>query len=253
MTDLPALTYVGHATVRVDVAGRSVLTDPVLGRTVEKILWRHAPAPAPDIADGVDLVLISHLHHDHCDLPSLRRIGRDVPVVVPAGAGQWLSGKGFSNVHELDLGDVYVDGDLAVRAVPAVHSGGRRGGPQAMAIGYVITGGGTTTYFAGDTDLYEAMADLTDSLDVALLPVWGWGPNIGPGHLDPRRAAEAVALMKPRLAVPIHWGTLFPVGIKPFYRKGFASKGDEFAEHVRRLGLPTQVAVTAPGQVVTSR
>ena len=247
MTDLPGLTYVGHATVRIDVAGHSILTDPVLGRTVQHVLWRHAPVPGADVATGVDLVLISHLHHDHCDLPSLRRIGYAVPVLVPAGGGDWLSRKGFTAVHELGIGDIYVDGDLTVRAVPAVHSGGRRGGPTALALGYVITGRGTSTYFAGDTDLFDAMGELVDALDVALLPVWGWGPNIGPGHLDPKRAAEGVAMLKPRLAVPIHWGTFFPIGLKPFYHKGFSSKGEEFAEHVRRLELPTEVAVTAPG------
>jgi L-ascorbate metabolism protein UlaG (beta-lactamase superfamily) len=250
MADLPNLTYVGHATVLVETAGRRVLTDPALGRMLEGKLWRHAPNPAPSTWADIDLVVISHLHHDHCDLPSLRTIGVDVPVVVPEGGGEWLQDQGFSSVRELGIGDTYVDGELTVRAVPAEHSGRRRGGPDARAQGYVLGGGGTSTYFAGDTDLFAGMDGLVDDLDVALLPVWGWGPNIGPGHLDPQRAAEAVALLRPRLAVPIHWGTFFPLGLKPFYRKRFTAKGPEFAEHVRRLSLPTEVAVTAPGRVV---
>ena len=55
------------------------------------------------------------------------------------------------------------------------------------------------------------MADLSPGLDVALLPIWGWGPKLGPGHLDPRRAAEALVLLQPRIAVPIHWGTYHPI------------------------------------------
>ena len=66
-------------------------------------------------------------------------------------------------------------------------------------------------YFAGDTDLFDGMADLAPELDLALIPIWGWGPTIGEGHLDPVRAAEALALLRPRIAVPIHWGTLRPV------------------------------------------
>jgi L-ascorbate metabolism protein UlaG (beta-lactamase superfamily) len=252
MGALPNLTYVGHATVLVETAGRRVLTDPVLGRMLERKLWRHAPMPARAMWTDIDLVVLSHLHHDHCDLPSLRRIGVDVPVIIPDGGREWLQREGFSAVHEVGYGDTYVDGELTVRAVPASHSGHRRGGPTTPALGYVLSGAGTSTYFAGDTDLFDGMTGLVADLDVALLPVWGWGPNIGPGHLDPGRAAEAVTRLRPKLAVPIHWGTFFPLGAKPLYRKRFASKGPEFAEHVRRLDLPTQVAVTPPGHVVRS-
>ena len=94
--------------------------------------------------------------------------------------------------------------------VHALHSGKREPiGPEGPAIGCVIEGS-RTVYFAGDTDLFPEMDALADRLDVALLPVWGWGATIGPGHMDPQRAAEAVARLRPRLAIPIHWGTLLP-------------------------------------------
>ncbi|HTY73732.1 MAG TPA: MBL fold metallo-hydrolase [Actinomycetes bacterium] len=248
MGELPRVTYVGHSTLRVDLGGRSVLTDPVLGRSVEGVLWRYAAMPGPSTWQGVDLVVLSHLHHDHCDLPSLRRIGHDVPVLVPAGGGEWLARQGFRAVHEMDLGDVYVDGQLRVRAVPAVHSGRRRAGPIARALGYVLSAGTGSTYFAGDTDLFDAMSDLGD-VDVALLPVWGWGPDIGPGHLDPVRAVEATARLRARHVVPIHYGTLFPVGLKSLLGKDFGTQGAVFAELVRRSGLDVHVALTPPGQL----
>jgi L-ascorbate metabolism protein UlaG (beta-lactamase superfamily) len=78
------------------------------------------------------------------------------------------------------------------------------------ALGYLIRGS-RQIYFAGDTDLFEGMATLAPRLDIALVPIWGWGPSLGPGHLDPRRAAEALRLLRPRLAVPIHWGTYYPL------------------------------------------
>ena len=98
--------------------------------------------------------------------------------------------------------------------MPAVHGGSRgRRGPEIEALGYVINGGGHRAYFAGDTDLFDGMADL-GALDLALLPVAGWGPSVGPGHLDPARAARALTLLRPRAAVPIHWGTLYPMGLR---------------------------------------
>ncbi len=118
---LPALTFLGHSTVRLDIGGRRVLTDPILRQHVT-FLARHAvPLPRSFFAD-IDLVLISHLHHDHCDLPSLRMLGLDVPVLVPVGAGDWLRSKGFLDVHELGVGETYRDGALSVRAVTAVHA-----------------------------------------------------------------------------------------------------------------------------------
>ncbi|MGH3016639.1 MAG: MBL fold metallo-hydrolase, partial [Gaiellaceae bacterium] len=77
-------------------------------------------------------------------------------------------------------------------------------------LGYVIAGS-QVVYFAGDTELFPEMAELADHVDVALLPIWGWGPRLGPGHLDPESAADALALVRPRLAVPIHWGTYYPL------------------------------------------
>ena len=78
-------------------------------------------------------------------------------------------------------------------------------GRPADALGYVIAGGGRRVYFAGDTELFEEMSELRP-IDLALLPVWGWGPSLNPGHLDPAGAARALALLRPRVAVPIHWG-----------------------------------------------
>ena len=71
--------------------------------------------------------------------------------------------------------------------------------------------GSKSIYFAGDTDLFDGMSEL-GPVDVGLIPIWGWGPGLGGGgHLDPARAAEAVARIEPGLVIPIHWGTYFPI------------------------------------------
>jgi L-ascorbate metabolism protein UlaG (beta-lactamase superfamily) len=200
----------------------------------------------------VDVVLISHLHGDHLHLPSLRLLGAGTRIVVPRGAGDWLRRRGFGRVDELGPGESLPDGGLRITAVPAVHSGHRWGprlthGPNSCAVGHLIEGDGATVYAAGDTDLYPGMARLGErGLDVALLPVWGWGPTLGPGHLDPERAADAVALLRPRVAVPVHWGTLATrmrrLLVEPPYR---------FAAAVAARGLDTDVVVTEPGARVS--
>ena len=108
------------------------------------------------------------------------------------------------------MGDSTTVGGLAIEAVPAVHDGRRYPyGKDVAAVGYVVAGS-RSLYFAGDTDVFEGMSELAGA-DAALVPVSGWGAKVGPGHLDPTRAAEAVRLLRPRLAIPIHWGTYAPL------------------------------------------
>jgi len=110
------------------------------------------------------------------------------------------------------------------------------------ALGYLIRGS-HRIYFAGDTDLFEGMATLSAGLDVALVPIWGWGPSVGPGHLDPRRAAEALRLLHPRLAVPIHWGTYAPLGFGRLQTALLADAVAEFLRHAAELAPEVEVCV----------
>ncbi|MEV4417472.1 MBL fold metallo-hydrolase [Catellatospora sp. NPDC049609] len=246
-----SLVFLGHSTVLLDIGGVRVLTDPVLrGRLT--FLRRVAAPVAPGHYAGVDVVVLSHLHHDHCDLASLALLGRDVPLVAPDGAAAFLRRRGFRRVVTLAVGESHTVGAVTVTATPAVHDGRREPfGPRAAAVGYLIGSARTVAYFAGDTDLFAGMRDLCPDLDLALLPVWGWGPNLGPGHLDPRRAAEAVALLRPRRAVPVHWGTLFPYGLSAFFRDRLREPARAFADAVAARRLPTEVRLLAPGSGLT--
>jgi L-ascorbate metabolism protein UlaG (beta-lactamase superfamily) len=240
-------TYVGHATVLVDLDGTRLLTDPVLRPRVGPLV-RHGPLPALHLTAGIDAVLISHLHHDHADLGSLRRLGRKVPLLVPPGSAGFFARHGFGDVTELAPGDSSKVGALTVTAVEADHDGGRRrGAAEVEPVGFLI-GGSRSVYFAGDTDLFAAMRGLVESLDVALLPVGGWGPRLPPGHLDPEGAARAAALLSPRLAVPIHWGTLYPFGLARLRPGRLRLPAEEFAASARRLAPQVETRVLSPGE-----
>ncbi|SDZ16151.1 L-ascorbate metabolism protein UlaG, beta-lactamase superfamily [Geodermatophilus africanus] len=251
------LHFLGHSTARVELAGHTVLTDPLLTARVGP-LRRMVPAPAPETFAGVDLVLVSHLHGDHLHLPSLRLLGRDVRVVVPRGAGAWLRARGFAHVSEVLPGETIRHGALRVTAVPALHSGHRWGprlthGPDTAAVGHLITGGGRTVYAAGDTGLLDTMWLLGErGVDVALLPVWGWGLTLGHDHLDPADAAEATARLRPRVAVPVHWGTLALPGVErlPRMRRLLVEPPRDYAAAVAARGLDTAVVVAEPGRPV---
>lgn len=205
-------SWLGHSAVLLELDGVRLLTDPVLRRRVAH-LRRVAPEADAAALRDLDAVLVSHLHYDHLDLPSLERLGRSLRVIVPRGAARLLRRRGLSTVTEVEIGDEVRIGPVVVRATHAEHDGRRRPfGASAAAVGYLVTGS-FTAYFAGDTDEFAAMSDLAPGLDVALLPVAGWGPRVPAGHLDPLRAAQALVRLQPRAAVPIHWGTYRRVGL----------------------------------------
>jgi L-ascorbate metabolism protein UlaG (beta-lactamase superfamily) len=196
------VAYLGHATVLLELDGQRLLTDPLLRGRVAHL---RRVAPVPTIGGEIDAVLISHAHHDHLDPRSLRLLPSSTTVVAPRGFRRLL--RRFDRVVELDEENETEIGELRIRAMHAEHPGGRPPlRPRGRALSYAILGS-RRVYFAGDTGLFASMAGLVPQLDLALLPIWGWGPWLGPGHLGPLSAAEALRLLRPRLAVPIHWGT----------------------------------------------
>jgi L-ascorbate metabolism protein UlaG (beta-lactamase superfamily) len=251
---LPAMTFLGHATMLVELGGLRILTDPIL---VDRLtfLTRVVRAVDPALYAGIDLVLVSHLHLDHLDRLSLARLGDTQPeLIVGPGAGALVRSWGWQRVTELPPGASHRVGDVTVTATPAVHPGNRPPfGPRGTAVGYLLESGPARMYFAGDTDLFPEMASLVEGeLDVALLPIGGWGPRLGSGHLDPVRAAEAAARLRPRFAVPIHWGTLWPYGLQTVSGGRLVGPPAEFERHLlERVGPEGARALIArPGERV---
>ena len=240
---MSGLTWLGHSTVVIDVDGTRLVTDPVLRRRVFHL--RRAAAIEPGALGALDGILVSHSHFDHLDVPSLSRLPRSLSVVCPTGIGQLLRRRGFEQVHEVGPGEIVEVGGREVRATHAEHRTNRRPfAGRSAALGYVVEGS-KNVYFAGDTELFDGMADL-GPIDVALLPVSGWGPRMPAGHLEPRSAAEALLLLRPKVAVPVHWGT---------FRAPFGPRLDdraarEFASAAARLAPDVEVRILQIGETL---
>jgi L-ascorbate metabolism protein UlaG (beta-lactamase superfamily) len=243
------ITWLGHSTVVLDGGGARLVTDPVLRSRVAH-LRRHAAPPATP--GDVDAVLLSHLHHDHLDVPSLRSLG--APVIGPPSTRRALRRLG-REVQEVRAGDAVDVASARVVAAPAVHDG-RRWPIGAVreddAIGFVVEAAGERVYFAGDTELFDGMRELAP-LDVALVPIWGWGPSTGPGHMDPAEAASAVALLRPRVVVPIHWGTFLPIGRHDALEHLLHQPVEAFLRHAAEAAPDVRVEVVEPGGSLVTR
>jgi L-ascorbate metabolism protein UlaG (beta-lactamase superfamily) len=239
------LTYVGHATTLIEVDGTRLLTDPVLR---DRILHIHRLGPLPDFERRLDGILVSHAHYDHLDLPSLRDLPAGVPVLAPAGVADLLRRRTKHDVTAVAPGDRVRVGSVDVVATKAVHDGSRmRYSSDLGAVGFLVEGS-ARVYFAGDTDVFDGMRGLAERIDVALLPVWGWGPAVGPGHLDPEAAARAAALLAPRIAVPIHWGTL--ASPRVWWRDDPELPAREFERFVGQHAPGVAVRILSPGMAM---
>ena len=200
----------------------------------------------PRIGPDIDAVLISHGHYDHLDLRSLRDLPSRHPRARPRRRRGASSGGGPATTPPpMAPGDRVRVGAVDVVATEAVHDGRRMPFSRDLgAVGFLVDGA-ARVYFAGDTDVFDGMRGLAADIDVALLPVWGWGPRVGAGHMDPDAAARAAALLAPRIAVPIHWGTL--ASPRVWWRHDPALPAREFERLVALHAPGVHVRILAPG------
>jgi L-ascorbate metabolism protein UlaG (beta-lactamase superfamily) len=235
------LTWWGHSTASLTDQRTHLLTDPVLTDRVAHLTRRRGASPS---RLSPDAVLVSHLHHDHLHLPSLRRLPARTRVVLPVGGAGLLDALGLDPV-EVEPGDTVTVGGLSVRAVRAMHDGRRHPGSSwtGPALGFVVEGT-ARTWFVGDSGPAPTLGADVGSPDVVLVPVGGWGPvsraAVRDQHLGPPEAAALVARVGASRAVPIHYGTLWPSGLRA--KQSFLSPGERFA------ALCPQARVLAPGE-----
>ena len=213
------LTWLGHATVVLDLGGTRIISDPLL-RPANGPLRRRGPTPQAEQWAGVEAVLVSHLHHDHVELASLRMLPNlaDLPVLASSRNAAWLRRR---RLRAMSLADEWYDvgtEGVQVRLVRADHHSRPMPHRPNDANGHLVRTPTTRIWVAGDTSLYPEMAELPElaggPIDLAVVPVGGWGPRLSGGHLDSDAAAEACALVGASVAVPYHWGTLYAPGMQ---------------------------------------
>jgi len=240
------ITYIGHATVLIEIDGIKVLTDPLLRNRLLHLV-RYGKHVDENLFKNIDAILISHIHLDHLDIPSLRKFPRDILIIVPKGAKNILIKKGFTNILEISSGETVRIGSISILGTKAVHNGFRlKYGVAAETLGYILQGN-HRIYFSGDTEVFTGMAAL-QNIDVALISVWGWGPTLGKGHMDPHQAARAIGLIKPKIAIPIHWGSFYPFLLNRILPGFLVDPPEIFASFVNETSPQTEVKILPPGE-----
>ncbi|MEU6999464.1 MBL fold metallo-hydrolase [Nonomuraea sp. NPDC046570] len=206
------VTWVGHATFVLRIGGLTILTDPVWSRRIPGVRQRLTP---PGVAwsdlPGIDAVVISHNHYDHLDAPTVRRLPRDTPMLVPANLGRWFTRRGFRDVSEFDWWEGTKIGEVAFDFVPAHHWSRRTPWDTCKSLwgGWVI---GKSVYFAGDTAYGDRLARIGErfpGLDLALMPVGAYEPHwfMKSVHVDPAQAVQGCVDAGARRMATMHWGT----------------------------------------------
>lgn len=255
------ITYIGHATLLLEIGGLRILTDPNFESSLGRFLPRVTP---PGIAlaqlPHLDALLLTHAHFDHLSFASLDQLPRDIPLFAPGVIAKWLARKGYENAVALDPGEqtYLMGGALRIHAARATHAGNRYGVDRwrRAANMYLLESDEESVFFAGDTALTDETHHLVEKvlwavereLDVAMLPI-GHAPAwkrraFRRGHLTGEDALALFKLLRARAMMPYHWGT---------FRHVTAGAHDaiiRLRKHLESDGGREAVHIVEPGQTL---
>lgn len=250
-----SVTWLGHSTVVLDLDGVRLVVDPLVQRHAG-ILRRRGDQPVTAAWAGADAVLLSHLHHDHAEVGSLRFF-RDLPILTAPANAEWARKEGFDGrgMEEGEWSALGCDRQVQTRLVKAVHHSRPMPHRPNAANGHLVRGPSGTAWVAGDTALFPEMADLPSlvdgQIDVAIIPIGGWGPRLSGGHLGPEDAAIACAMSGARSAIPVHWKTLHVPGGRVWPRGWMDEAGPRFESALAREAPQCRATVLHVGDSVT--
>lgn len=215
------VTLVNHSTVLLQQSASNILTDPIWSQRVSPFSWigprrRRNPGVRKDDLPPIDIVLISHNHYDHLDLPRLRWLahrGHSV-FITPIGVARLLRSENITPVHELDWGQSHTFGQTTIHCVPALHFSARGvfDRNKTLWCGYLIEYQNRTVYFAGDTSFGDHFSQIRNRFGpprLALLPIGAYEPRwfMSPIHMSPEEAIQAHLILGAQTGIAIHHGT----------------------------------------------
>lgn len=235
MSQEPVITWIGHATFLIQVGGLNILTDPIFGNASAFFPRLLPPGIALAQLPPIDLVLLSHNHRDHCNLPSLHALQKAHPnmhLLVAAGDKKWLSKKGFNLVDEFEWWQTHERSSVQFTFLPAHHWSAQGIFDRNTSLwgSWMIKSpfhgeensqsSSRTIYFAGDTSYsphFNHIAQEFQTIDVALMPIAPElpHPSMRKSHIDSQEAIQAFLDLKAKTFIPMHWGT-FPFGTDTF-------------------------------------
>jgi L-ascorbate metabolism protein UlaG (beta-lactamase superfamily) len=249
------ITYIGHATLLIEIGGKRILTDPNFDPKLGRFLPRvSAPGIGVDELPKLDMILLTHAHADHLSFDSLRAI-QDVPLYAPPPVARWIRQRGFRHTFDLEVGDELIVDDLSVKVARALHVGSRYGIDRwrQQTNMYLVANKDESVFFAGDTALSPSPASVVEEvlkrqqrvLDVALLPIgyapW-WRPGFRKGHLTSWDALTLFERLEARYFIPYHWGTFRHITSTPY------SAIKELRQHILSHTRGSDVKVLEPGE-----
>lgn len=253
------VTYIGHATLLIEIGDVRLLTDPNFDRKLGGFLPRVSPPGIPiEKLPQLDALLLTHAHADHLSFDSLAALPRDIPLYAPPVIAKWLRRRGYTHADDLAPGNTVQVGGVEVHAALATHRGNRYGFDRwrSAANMYLLDAGAETCFFAGDTALTPDTHELVHGklvpsgrrLDVALLPIgyapWWKRTGFRRGHLTHEDALTLFERLGGRVFVPYHWGTFHHITARAH------DAINRLVEHLEAHHLRAAVRILEPGETL---